>query len=185
MATFYTLTFTDQKNSICGEVVRQGCTGSNRACATQDIGWRISHLKSHHAETSTPLCAYYENGIWRQLTSPMITQALRSAASLVGASVGFLPEDVSCSCLWDGGAMAILCTQIDPLTIQLIGRWRLDAIISYLHVQAAPIINNIASRMLQLGNYHLLNNQSVLDILPALEHEVSKSDLQAGNPNKP
>ena len=51
--------------------------------------------------------------------------------------------------------------------------------IIYRRVQATPLINDIASRMLQFGNYHLLPNQYVPDIVPALEEEVSESALQA------
>jgi hypothetical protein len=184
-ATFSTLTFTDQKNAVRGEVIGQGVTGSPRACATRSIARRILHLRSHQAAPNTPLCAFFEQGSWRQVTSPMITHALRSAAHMVGAAVGFLPEDISCRSLRAGGAMAMLCARIDPLTIQLLGRWRSDAMLSYLHVQAAPLISDIASRMLHHGNYQLLPNQAVPAIVHDLEHEVAEIALQAINPNEP
>jgi hypothetical protein len=81
--------------------------------------------------------------------------------------------------------MAMLCARIDPLTIQLLGRWRSDAMLRYLHVQAAPLINDIASRMLQGGQYQLLPNQAVPAIVPALEAEVVEIALDAINPNEP
>jgi hypothetical protein len=184
-ATFSTLTFTDQKNAVRGEVIGQGCTGSARACATRSIARLLLHLRSNNAPPHTPLCAYFESGTWRQVTSPMITVALRSAAHLVGATVGFLPADVSCRSLRAGGAMAMLCARIDPLTIQLLGRWRSDAMLRYLHVQAAPLTNDIASRMLQGGQYQLLPNQAVPAIVPALEAEVVEIAFEAINPNEP
>ena len=61
----------------------------------------------------------------------------------------------------------------------------MGTIIRYLPVQASPLINDIASRMLQFRNHHIISNQDVMDILPALEHEVAKIALKAGNPNKP
>jgi hypothetical protein len=115
----------------------------------------------------------------------MITVALRSAAHLVGATVGFLPADVSCRSLRAGGAMAMICARIDLLTIQLLGRWRSDTMLWYLHVQAAPLTNNIASRMLQGGQYQLLPNQAVPAIVPALEAEVVEIAFEAINPNEP
>ena len=92
------------------------------------------HLRSNNALPHTLLCAYFEYGIWRQVTSLMITFALRSAAHLVGATVGFLPADVSCCSLRAGSAMAMLCAQIDLLTIQLLGPWQSDAMLWYLQV---------------------------------------------------
>ena len=80
--------------------------------------------------------------------------------------------------------MAALCVKIDPLTIQLLGRWHSYNMHSYLHDQSAPLINYIDYKMLQFGNYHLLPNQSVPAILPTLEHKVAKIALQDDNPNE-
>ena len=44
----------------------------------------------------------------------------------------------------------------------------------YIHVQATPLINDIASWMLQCENYHILPNQYVMDILTALEQNFDK-----------
>eukprot|EP00978_Attheya_sp_CCMP212_P029998 scaffold108834_cov52-Attheya_sp.AAC.2 len=115
----------------------------------------------------------------------MVTHALRSAANLVGAVVGFLPSDVSCQSLRAGGAMAMLCVRIDPLTIQLFGRWRSNSMLQYLHVQAAPLISDIASRMFQAGEYQLLPNQAVPAIVHETEQEVADLALQALLPNEP
>ena len=185
MATLSTLTFADQKNDVCDEVIGQVFSGSNRACSIRSNGQRLFYLCSHYAAPCTPLWSYYDNGRWCQFTSLMVTHALRSSSSLVGTAVVFLPEYVSCRSLQAGGAMAILCAQFYLLTIQLLGRWCLGTIIRYLPVQASPLINDIASRMLQFRNHHIISNQDVMDILPALEHEVAKIALKAGNPNKP
>ena len=99
----------------------------------------------------------------------MITYALRSSTSLIGAEVGFLPEDISCPSLWSGGVMEILCAKNDPLTIQLLGRCQSNSIPSYLRVQSSTLINDIPSRMLQFGNYHLPTNQYFMAIVTSLE----------------
>ena len=51
--------------------------------------------------------------------------------------------------------MALLCARVDADLIQLVGRWRSDAMFRYLHVQAAPLTSNFAPRMLQFGDFSL------------------------------
>ena len=51
--------------------------------------------------------------------------------------------------------------KIDPDIIRLIGRWRSDEMLRYLHVQAAPLMSDYARKMLHAGNYTLIPNQLV------------------------
>jgi len=55
-------------------------------------------------------------------------------------------------------AMALLCGNVDTDRIRLLGRWRSDKMLRYLHVQAFPVVANIASTMLQHGNFTLIPN---------------------------
>ena len=59
-----------------------------------------------------------------------------------------------------GGAMALLCGKIDNQT-SLVGRWKSDAMFRYLHAQALPLVNNLASVILQHGAFTLLPGQDV------------------------
>jgi hypothetical protein len=49
--------------------------------------------------------------------------------------------------------MALLGEHIDSGTIRLLGRWRLDEILCYLHVQAQPVMSKFAQKMLNGGRY--------------------------------
>jgi hypothetical protein len=51
------------------------------------------------------------------------------------------------------GATALLCAQVDTDTIQLIGRWRSDGMLRYLHVQAKPVMRHFAQQMLTHGAF--------------------------------
>ena len=55
--------------------------------------------------------------------------------------------------------MALLCGRVDRTVIQLMGRWKSEAIFRYLHGQALPLIHNLASTMLRHGAYTLLPGQ--------------------------
>jgi len=85
-----------------------------------------------------------------------ITAALRMATAIVGPSVGFIAKDVSTCSLHAGGAMALLCADVDPDIIRLLGRWKSDTMFRYLFVQARPLVNQFANRMLTQGDFDLL-----------------------------
>jgi len=112
----------------------------------------------------------------------MVTDALRQSVAVLGPSIGLLPEDVSSKSLRAGGAMAMLCAGIDPNRTQLLGRWRSDAMLRYLHVQAYPLISDIAPKMLAGGVYTLLPGPNVTAALSALESAVA-ADTSAATSN--
>jgi hypothetical protein len=57
--------------------------------------------------------------------------------------------------------MALLLAQVDTDIIRLIGRWRSDEMLRYLHLQAQPVMLNFARRMLQAGVYTILPGHDV------------------------
>ena len=94
----------------------------------------------------------------------MITKLLKGGVSLSGENLGFLPKDVSARSLRAAGAMALLCSGIDTNIIWLIGRWRSDEMLRYLHSQAEPLVRGFSKRMVTHGNYSMLPGQRVLDV---------------------
>ena len=162
-ATFVTLEFTTQKNSVRGEVIGQGPSGDPHFCPVRAAARRIIHLRTAAVPPTQPLASYFRPGA----TSPTrispadITQSLRLAVTLLGPAYGFLPSDISARSLRSAGAMALLCANVDPNRIQLLGRWRSDEMLRYLHVQAEPIMRNFSSQMLAGGAFTLLPNQQV------------------------
>jgi hypothetical protein len=161
-ATFVTLTFTNQKNCVRGEVIGLGLSGSPECCPVHCTVRRIKALRLHGAVGTTPLASYrLPSGGWSGVTPTHVTTALRVAVSLKGPGVGFLPKDISASALRAGGAMALLCARVDTDLIQLLGRWRSDVMLRYLHVQAQPVMSNFARLMVQGGQFNLIPGQDV------------------------
>jgi hypothetical protein len=116
----------------------------------------------HGALPDTPLSVYYENGAWRSVSPADITQILRTAVLAIGpATLGFTPADISARCLRAAGAMALLCANVDTDLIRLLGRWRSDEMLRYLHVQAEPVMRNFSRLMLQGGHFVLHPNADV------------------------
>jgi len=52
--------------------------------------------------------------------------------------------------------MALLLAKVDPDLIRLVGWWRSDVIMCYLHTTAKSFNQGIAARMVSHGNYALI-----------------------------
>ena len=57
--------------------------------------------------------------------------------------------------------MALLCANVDTDMIRLMGRWQSDVMLRYLHLQAQPVMNKFANKMLTGGHYVLQPGQDV------------------------
>lgn len=160
-ATFASLTFERQKNGVEGEVIGLAKSGDPYLCPVKAIARRIIHLRQHNAQPNTPLATVYTNNRTASITPTMITTTLRHHVSLIGPTLGFLPSDVTVRCLRAAGANALLSADIDPCIIQLIGRWRSDEMLRYLHVQSKSLMKDYSAKMLQSGDFTLIPNQIV------------------------
>ena len=56
---------------------------------------------------------------------------------------------------------AAFLARVDPDVIRLIGRWRSDEMLRYLHVQAYSLMKDYSRLMLSSGDYTLIPNQLV------------------------
>jgi hypothetical protein len=154
-ATASSLKFDDQKNRVRGEVIAHATSGHAIACPTRSLVRRLRYLRRHGAPPETPLCAYRSGNRWVHVSSRALTNILRTSAAAL-PELGYLPSDVSARSLRAGGAMALLCGNVDTHTIKLVGRWKSEAMFRYLHAQALPIIRNLARTMLIHGNFTLV-----------------------------
>ena len=163
-ATFVTLEFTTQKNSVRGEVIGLGRSGDPNFCPVRAAARRALHLRTHGAAPTQPLASYFDPQSLRlrRITPAVLTDLLRTSVAILGPLYGFVPSDISARSLRAAGAMALLCANVDTDRIRLIGRWRSDEMLRYLHVQAEPIMRNFSSQMLAGGDYTLLPNHAAL-----------------------
>ena len=158
-ATFATLTFTTQKNGVPNEVIGLGLSGNPHVCPVKSVIRRVLHLRAHNAPMDVPLARVM--GMTRKVTAATISQTLKTAVAVIGPELGFLPKDISARSLRAAGAMALLLARVDTDIISLIGRWRSDEMLRYLHVQAAPLMAEYSRRMLEAGSYSLLPHHDV------------------------
>lgn len=159
-ATSVCLTFTTQKNGVENEVIRQGRSGDPYLCPVLAVIRRVRHLRENHAMPHVPLGRVFTERGTDSVTPALITKTLRDAVRFIGADLGFLPEEVSARSLRAAGAMALLVSKVDTDIIRLIGRWRSDEMLRYLHLTAEPIMRDFSSRMLQ-AEYSMTPSQLV------------------------
>jgi hypothetical protein len=57
--------------------------------------------------------------------------------------------------------MALLCAHVDTDVIRLLGRWQSDAMMRYLHLQAQPVMQGFARRMVAAADYSLIPGPSI------------------------
>jgi hypothetical protein len=155
------LKFTTQKNAVSGEIIGHATSGHSLTCPVKALVRRVTHLREHLAIPTTPLCTFYPpGGNVRHLTPSILTATLRSAAATLFQTLGFDPTHISARALRAGGAMALLCAQVDTDVIKLVGRWHSDEMLRYLHLQAYPLMRHLAPLMVAGGQFRLLANET-------------------------
>ncbi len=161
-ALFSTLTFGDQKNAVRNEVIGLKISGDTFLCPVKALIRRVLHLRSHGAPLSTPLARVFSQDSirTRSVTPTVITKTLRDAVRYIGFDLGFLPSDVSARSLRAAGATALLVAKVDTDIIRLLGRWRSDEMLRYLHVSSEAMMASYSAKMLN-ADYSLLPNALV------------------------
>ena len=176
LATFATLTFTTQNNGVQGEKVGHARSGHSTTCPVAALIRRVLHLRANNAAPTTTLCTVYTAGHQtKSVTSSVLTATLRSAAAAL-PDLGFQPQHISARALRAGGAMALLCGQVDSNIIQLVGRWRSDEMLRYLHLQAYPLMMHLAPSMVRGGQFRMLSHQTLPPVVLPLLFAAAEAD---------
>ena len=102
------------------------------------------------------LAAVFNEVKWSTVRSAKINTALRAATSIVVPQVGFTSEDLSARSMRAGGAISLLMARVDTDTILLVGRWRSNIMLCYLHTTAQTFTEGLAARMVYHGDYALI-----------------------------
>ena len=152
------LVFTTQKNGVKGEVISHNQTGDPLTCPVKALVRRVKYLRGIGCSAATPLCTFVTNGRVLHMKPKTVTKTLRAGIIGIdphGTRLDIKPHEIDSRSLRAGGATALLCAGVDVNIIQLLGRWRSDAMIRY------------ASDMFAAGNYTFNPGWTV----PALPHD--------------
>ena len=108
------------------------------------------------APPDTHLAAIFNGKRWPTVRRLEITSELRAATAIIGPQVGFTQDNVSARSMWAGAAMNLLMACVAIETIRLVGRWRSDSMLCYLHMTAHTFISGLTARIFQHGDYALI-----------------------------
>ena len=152
--TCASLTFDDQKNATKGETV--GHTSNTHALLNpaRALGRIAIRLRLQRAGPKTPLYLLTHPttpGSHYSVRTQAITNALRHSASHLYPKLQVDPSLLSARSLRPGGATALLVAGVSTDKIQLLGRWKSDAMFRYLRIQAS--IGALSQTMLDSGRY--------------------------------
>jgi hypothetical protein len=145
-ATFAALVFTKQKNAVLGEIVGHGPSYHVRACPVGAIVRRVLHLRSVSAPSLTPICSVGPQH--RPLKPQSLLALLDQARNLYNQSSNSIIPKIQLHALRATGATALLSCGASSDTIKLLGRWRSEASLRYLHLQNHSRISVFAQSML-------------------------------------
>ena len=117
---------------------------------------RVAYIRLHGATVNTPISSFKKGNKWQQIRGDNITTTIIANVRSAGPSNGFTKADISAHSLCLGGCMALHMAQVDPYTIRLVGRYRSDTIIHYLHMTAKSFTEVLSANMFEHGAYALI-----------------------------
>ena len=166
-ATRVYLNFTTQKNGEKNEAITHGDTADPFLSPVAAVRRRVLHLRSHNALPDTPLYTVILPTGTRPIFASQLTAALRASCAIIGPQLGITSDEISARALRAGGAMALVRARVDLSLVKLMGRWKSDVMLRYLHRSALQTAD-LAALMLQHGEFIIPRHQ----ILPALPSDT-------------
>jgi hypothetical protein len=155
------LTFTKQKNGTLAKLLKHGSTGQVLMSPVLAVLCCICHLHQHHAPPATALhTVYLPAGTTTNVTSNQLAVMLCHTCRTI-PKLGLHPSNIFTHALCASGAMALLCARVDPLLVQLIGRWKSDAMLHYLYTCKQPTCMTLPPTCSWGGEFKLVPNQTL------------------------
>lgn len=143
-----TMKITHQKNGHMGQVVHHETTGEKGAVAA--LARRVAHILQHGGSDDTPICNYFENGKWHDVTQRQMLRRVRRAVRNLKLEVQGIDVDIIGNhSLRSGGAMALKLAGFSDSEIMKFGRWKSNTWTMYIHNQIAHLSKGVASGMSQ------------------------------------
>lgn len=131
-----------------GEVVHHETTGEKGAVAA--LARRVAHILHHGGSDDTPICNYFENGKWHDVTQRQMLRRVRRAVRKLKLEVQGIDVDIIGNhSLRSGGAMALKLAGFSDTEIMKFGRWKSTTWTMYIHNQIAHLSKGVASGMSQ------------------------------------
>ena len=150
-ATAATLRITDQKNKVKGACVHhESIKGNKWYCPVQALARRVCHIKSNTKDSTTMLCAYFDDAGEGYVTDSNIRQAVKFAGGMLNYPDRGIPIDrLDTHSLRTGGACALKLAGYDDVTIRKMGRWKpsSNVFLEYIQHQLSSFSHGMSKKM--------------------------------------
>jgi len=160
-ATSASYTFTTQKNGVRNKIIAYGRSHHPLCCPVTATICRILYHRRHNTPPEAPLASYYRNNCHIAIKAQDVTDSLRHSATTNFHVTGIKASVISARSLRAGGAMALLCGNVDFDLIKMLGHWHSDAMMRCLHLQAQPNMKRFAVAMFNDGQCTFLPEDTV------------------------
>ena len=122
----------------------------------EDLHFLVEHLCHNKDPVNTPIATVFDKGRSHIIHGKNITAELCAVIRAAGPGLGLSKMDVSVRSLHNRGEIFLLLASVNTNTFHLMGRWRSNKIIRYLHTTTNYLAQELAARMMQLGAYVLI-----------------------------
>ena len=147
------ITFDTPKNRNLGKVVAYECRRHSWACLVKLMVRRFIYLYQHDVSYITHLVFFWANTPCQHIMFITIDKYIK-AFSVVFASLNYRPSDMSACNLCEEKLIHSLCKSVSFDVIQLILKWCLGDIFSYLHVKPLQLVHKLLQTILVHGKLH-------------------------------
>jgi hypothetical protein len=144
-----TLKLDNQKNGWKGVCIHQETNGDPWHCPVRALGRRIVHIRSHIADSSTFLSAFFVGRARFDVTDNDIRLSLKQAARALQypEQKGIPIDRVDTHSLHSGGANALSLAGFSDREIQKMGRWRSATFKEYIREELACFSEGMSQQM--------------------------------------
>jgi hypothetical protein len=121
----------------------------------------MKYHRLHNSKPNTRISLFYRNYSRIAIKAKDVTDVLRHAMTINYYCTGIHTSEISARSLQAWGANAILCWKIDVQNIRMMGRWRSDAMMQYLQIQAALVLKKYAAKICNEDTYTFQPDKTV------------------------
>ena len=146
----------NSENGVKEESIIHESTGHFRTCVVTAIRCNVTHLQQHGAPRNAHLASVFNVKRWSTVIITNTKSALHASTKIIGLQVGFTTEDDTVNSMRAIGSMVLLISHVDTDTIRLVGRWRSDAMLWYVHTTAHNFTSGLVVCMVQNGDYTII-----------------------------
>ena len=170
----------NQKNGWKNVCVHQERNDHKFACPVVALALRVIEIRRHTSCRDTPLSAYWQDGVRRDVTDDDVRKALKTAAELLrygdlrNIDIGY----VDAHSLRGGGANTLHAAGFSDRQIMKMGRWKSKTFIEYIREELGHFSTGMSRAMARSLKYVNVTGDRWADVTDAVVVSDDESDTE-------